>query len=73
MTAILAIIKTRIPALVQAVLGILTVAGVTVPEDAAKILVDNLNLVLGGVMVLTAFVPGLFQKSGGGKTPAAKS
>lgn len=62
MIAILTLVKSRIPALVQAVLGILTMAGIAVPEDASKILVDNLNLVLGGVMVLTAFVPGLFQK-----------
>jgi hypothetical protein len=62
MNAILALVKGRIPAVVQALLGILTMSGVAVPEDAGKILVDNLNLVLGGVMVLTAFVPSLLQK-----------
>lgn len=61
MNPILALIKGRIPALVQALLGVLTLSGVAVPEDATKILVDNLNLVIGGVMVLTAFVPGLLQ------------
>lgn len=62
MNPIFALIKGRIPAVVQVLLGILTVSGVAVPEDAAKILVENLNLVVGGVMVLTAFVPGLLQK-----------
>ena len=62
MHAILILIKGRIPALVQAMLGILTVSGVAIPEDAAKVLIDNLNMVLGGVLVLTAFVPSLFQK-----------
>lgn len=62
MIAILTLIKGRVPAVVQALLGILTMAGFTVPEDASKILIDNLDLVFGGLMVLTAFVPGLFQK-----------
>jgi NADH:ubiquinone oxidoreductase subunit 6 (subunit J) len=62
MNAILALVKGRIPAVVQMIIAALTVAGYTIPEDAQKLIVDNLNLVLGGVMVLTAFVPGLMQK-----------
>lgn len=62
MKATLILAKARIPALVQAALGLLTMAGITVPEDAAQILVENLDLVLGGIIVLTAFVPSLFEK-----------
>lgn len=62
MNAILALVKGRIPAVVQLIVGALTAAGYTIPEDAGATLTQNLNLILGGVMVLTAFVPSLFQK-----------
>lgn len=62
MNPILILIKGRIPAVVQMILAALTAAGFTIPEDAQKLIVENLNLILAGVLFLTAFVPGLFQK-----------
>lgn len=62
MTAIFAIVKGRLPAVVQMILAALTAAGYAVPDDAQKLIVDNLNLILGGVLFLTAFVPSLLQK-----------
>lgn len=62
MHAILILIQGRIPALIQVLLGVLTMAGVTVPEDAATVLQSNASLIIGGVLALTAFVPGLLQK-----------
>lgn len=62
MHAFFTIIKGRIPAVVQVFIGALTAAGFAIPEDAASTLSSNLDLILGGVMILTAFIPGLFQK-----------
>lgn len=58
---VLTLIKGRIPALIQILIGLLTMSGITVPEDAATTLQQNSDLILGGVIALTAFVPGLFQ------------
>ncbi len=63
MNVILTLIKGRIPAVVQVFIGALTAAGFAIPEDAAATLSGNLDLILGGVMILTAFIPGLFQKN----------
>lgn len=62
MHAFLTLIKGRIPAVVQLFIGALTAAGFAIPEDAASTLSSNLDLIVGGVMILTAFIPGLFQK-----------
>ncbi len=58
---VLTLIKGRIPALIQILIGLLTMSGIAVPEDAATTLQQNSDLILGGVIALTAFVPGLFQ------------
>ncbi len=60
--AILHLIRGRIPAVVQVIVGVLTAAGFTIPEDTAQILLHNFDAILGAVIVLTAFVPGLMQK-----------
>lgn len=62
MNAILALVKGRLPAVVQMILAALTAAGYAVPDDAQTLIVDNLNLILAGVLFITAFVPGLLQK-----------
>ena len=62
MHAFLTSLKGRIPALVQAFTGLMLVFGMPVPEGATEILQSNTEMIVGGVIVLTAFVPGLFQK-----------
>lgn len=64
MEKLLEMFKEKTAPAVQVFVGVLTTLGFTVPENAHQIIVNNLDTVLGALIVLTAFIPGLFQGKG---------
>lgn len=62
MDKLLEMLKEKIAPAVQVFIGILTTLGFTIPEGAEELLRNNFDTILGAVIVLTAFIPGLLEK-----------
>lgn len=53
--------RTMIVAAVQLLVGILSIAGVAIDEDTAAALANNIEAVVGGVLVITGIVTGVMR------------
>lgn len=53
--------RTMIVAAVQLLVGILSLAGVAIDEDTATTLANNIEAVVGGILVITGIVTAIMR------------
>lgn len=53
--------RTMIVAAVQLLVGILSLAGVAIDEDTAATLANNIEAVIGGILVITGIATGVMR------------